>query len=820
MSSDCFHCGLPVPKGASYSVIINSNEQPMCCTGCQAVAQTIVDNNLTDFYNHRTEKSQKPSDLIPAELQVYDSDALQKSFVTFSHDDKQDGAIRDASLILEGIVCAACVWLNERNVKSLEGVIDFRVNYSTHRASLTWNNDKIKLSDVLKAIADTGYNAHPFDPSRLETLHKQEKSAALRRIALAGIGMMQVMMPAIAIYIGESSDMSESMRNFLRWISLIVTTPVVFYSSRIFFSAAWRDLKQGTFGMDMPVSIAIGSAYLASVWATLTNTGEVYFDSVVMFTFFLLLGRFLEMGARHKAGQVADALVRLLPDSAIRLDRYSKGSKDEKSEEFQTVIAASELALGNKILIKPGGVIPADGTLLEGVSSVNESLLTGESLPCHKQVGDNLIGGTVNIESPLVMMVTKLGDKTMLSSIIRLLDRAQSEKPNLAKFADKSAGWFVLLLLGIALAVFIYWWFTEPAQAFWVALSVLVITCPCALSLATPAALTAATGNLTEKGVLTTRGHALETLAKITHVIFDKTGTLTHGHLKVTQTKLLGSLNQEECQALAVGLEMSSEHPLAQAILQLSIKPVSTNSSVVISELKAESGRGVQGLYKERKVRLGTVSFVSEIISAKAPKHSASQALTTSVFLGVEGEWLAEFILQDELRSEAKETIKQLHQQGITVSLLSGDNQQAVESVANALGIKQAHSKLMPEDKLAHVQMLQATGEVVAMIGDGVNDAPVLAGADVSIAMGSGSQLAQASADMVLLSENLTLLPSSITISKRMQGVVRQNFAWAIVYNIVAIPIAAMGWVAPWMAVIGMSMSSLVVVMNALRLKK
>ena len=820
MSSDCFHCGLPVPKGASYSVTINNNDQPMCCTGCQAVAQTIVDNNLTDFYNHRTAKSQKPSDLIPAELQVYDSDALQKSFVTFSHDDKQGGAIREASLILEGIVCAACVWLNERNVKSLEGVIDFRVNYSTHRASLTWNNDKIKLSDVLKAIADTGYNAHPFDPSRLETLHKQEKSAALRRIALAGIGMMQVMMPAIAIYIGESSDMSESMRNFLRWISLIVTTPVVFYSSRIFFSAAWRDLKQGTFGMDMPVSIAIGSAYLASVWATLTNTGEVYFDSVVMFTFFLLLGRFLEMGARHKAGQVADALVRLLPDSAIRLDRYSKGSKGEKSEEFQTVIAASELALGNKILIKPGGIIPADGTLLEGVSSVNESLLTGESLPCHKQVGDNLIGGTVNIESPLVMMVTKLGDKTMLSSIIRLLDRAQSEKPNLAKFADKSAGWFVLLLLGIALAVFIYWWFTEPAQAFWVALSVLVITCPCALSLATPAALTAATGNLTEKGVLTTRGHALETLAKITHVIFDKTGTLTHGHLKVTQTKLLGSLNQEECQALAVGLEMSSEHPLAQAILQLSIKPVSTNSSVVITQLKAESGRGVQGLYKERKVRLGTVSFVSEIISAKAPKHSASQALTTSVFLGVEGEWLAEFILQDELRSEAKETIKQLHQQGITVSLLSGDNQQAVESVANALGIKQAHSKLMPEDKLAHVQMLQATGEVVAMIGDGVNDAPVLAGADVSIAMGSGSQLAQASADMVLLSENLTLLPSSITISKRMQGVVRQNFAWAIVYNIVAIPIAAMGWVAPWMAVIGMSMSSLVVVMNALRLKK
>lgn len=809
MSNDCFHCGLPVPKGsASYSVTINEKDQPMCCTGCQAVAQTIVDNNLTDFYNHRTKKSTKPADLIPAELQIYDNNVLQQSFVTFDNNEK-NGSIREASLILEGIVCAACVWLNERNVKALAGVLGFRVNYSTHRASLKWDNDKIKLSDVLKAIADTGYNAHPFDPSRLETLHRKEKSAALRRIALAGIGMMQVMMPAIAIYIGENSDMTDSMRHFLRWISLIVTTPVVLYSSQVFFTAAWRDLKRGVFGMDVPVSIAIGSAYLASVWATLSNTGEVYFDSVVMFTFFLLLGRFLEMGARHKAGQVADALVRLLPDTVIRLDKNNKG------EESQTVITASELVLGDKILIKPGGIIPADGKVFEGLSSVNESLLTGESLPSHKAVGDNLIGGTVNVESPLVMSVDKLGDSTMLSSIIRLLDRAQSEKPNLAKFADRSAGWFVLLLLGIALAVFVYWWFTEPTQAFWVALSVLVITCPCALSLATPAALTAATGNLTEKGVLTTRGHALETLAKITHVIFDKTGTLTHGRLQVTETNLLGRLNQKDCKDLAVGLEMSSEHPLAQAISLLS------NTPTKVLKLKSESGRGVLGWYQEKEVRLGTLSFVGEIISGKvkAPIQSSTQALTTSVFLGREGEWLAEFILQDEVRDEAKETVEQLHQQGIKVSLLSGDNQQAVETMADSLGIKQAFSQLLPADKLSHVQKLQAQGEVVAMIGDGVNDTPVLAGADVSIAMGSGSQLAQASADMILLSENLTLLPSSITLSRRMQSVVRQNFGWAIIYNIVAIPIAAMGWVAPWMAAIGMSMSSLVVVMNALRLK-
>ncbi len=816
MAQDCFHCGLPVPKGASYTVKIDSKGQEMCCMGCQSVAQVIVDNGLTDFYKHRTTKSTKPSDLIPAELQIYDNDALQESFVSISSD-AQDGSIREASLILEGIVCAACVWLNERNVKQLKGVINFRVNYSTHRASLKWDNNKIKLSDVLKAIADTGYSAHPFDPARLDTLHQKEKSAALRRIALAGMGMMQVMMPSIAVYVGESSDMTASMRNFLHWISLIITTPVVLYSSRVFFTSAWRDLKRGVFGMDVPVSLAIGSAYIASVWATVANTGEVYFDSVVMFTFFLLLGRFLEMGARHKAGQVADALVRLLPQTATRLE------KGEKGHDIQTVITASELALGDRVLIKPGETIPADGSVIEGKSSTNEALITGESMPCKKTIGDELIGGSVNVESPLTMRVDKLGDSTMLSSIIRLLDRAQSEKPNLAKFADRSAGWFVLLLLGIAVAVFVTWWFIDPSRAFWIALSVLVITCPCALSLATPAALTVATGNLTEQGVLATRGHALETLAKITHVIFDKTGTLTYGRLKVTTSQILGNLSKTDYESLASGLEASSEHPIALAIQKLSSKPES------FVQVNAESGRGVEGKLNNHRYRIGTKSYVAELagkFSREAEREEnvssdkeSNEALTTRVYLGTNSEWLAAFYLQDEIRESSKSTVENLQSMGVKVSLLSGDNQQAVNSVSESLGIKSATAELLPADKLKALQLLQSQGEVVAMIGDGVNDAPVLTASDVSIAMGSGSQLAQASADMVLLSENLEQLPSSITLSKRMQRIIHQNFAWAIVYNIVAIPLAAMGWVTPWMAAIGMSMSSLVVVLNALRLK-
>ena len=801
LEKECFHCGQPVPNGVHHVVKIEDTPREMCCTGCEAVAQAIVDNNLIDFYTFRTDKSDKAENLVPAELrelQIYDDDALQKTFVRA----EEGGSIREASLILEGIVCAACVWLNEKHVRAIKGVLDFKVNYSTHRASLKWDNEQVQLSDVLKAITNIGYHAHPFDSGKLESLQKKEKSAALRRIAIAGIGMMQVMMLAISLYIGDSSDMSDNMRHFLRWISLIITTPVLLFASRIFFISAWRDIKRLKLGMDVPVAIAMGAAYLASVWATITQSGEVYFDSVTMFTFFLLTGRYLEMVARHKAGQVAEALVRLMPAVATRI-------RDDKQE----TVTVSELELGDTLLIKPGETIPADGTVIDGVSSVNEALLTGESLPLIKKVDSALIGGTVNIESPLFMNVKKLGDSTILSSIVRLLERAQSEKPNLARVVDKIAVWFVLILLIVAMTVFITWSFVSPSDAFWVTLSVLVVTCPCALSLATPAALTAATGALTEKGILTTRGHALETLAKITHIVFDKTGTLTHGQLVVSKTTLLGSKKESTVHSLAAGIESTSEHPIAKAISMLSTRPDTFLDCV------STSGKGVEGFIDETKYRLGNKSYIKEIAGA-FPKTENDQGVETSqVYLGCEGEWLASFTLLDEMRAESKQVVHALKEQGLKVTLLSGDTQSVVDGVVASLEIEQGLGGLLPEGKLQYLQRLQAQGEIVAMVGDGVNDAPVLAGADVSLAMGSGSQLAQASADMVLLSESLEQLPEAITLSRKMQTVIYQNFSWAVVYNLFAIPLAATGLVLPWMAAIGMSMSSLLVVLNALRLK-
>ncbi len=773
----------------------------MCCRGCQAVASAIVAGGLTDFYRYRTEKSPQASELVPeqlSEMELFDRDDLQHSFVQ-----QQAGEQREASLILEGIVCAACVWLNERHVKKLPGVLDFAVNYSTHRAHVRWDNQRIRLSEILEAISAIGYHAHPFDPGRQEELYKKERRAALRRLAVAAIAMAQVMMLAVAMYAGGDEGMDEALRNFLRWVSLLLTVPVILYSAKSFFSGAWRDLKRHQAGMDVPVALAISAAFLASAWATVRGHGEIYFDSVTMFTFFLLAGRFLEMGARHRAGQAAEALVKLLPATAMRLT--------DAGEERVPVV---DLAPGDRVLVRPGEGVPADGVVLEGRSSVDESLLTGESLPRLRQAGDRLVGGTVNTESPLLLEVGQVGEDTVLSAIVRLLDRAQTEKPGVARLADRVAGWFVSALLVFAALVGWWWWQHDPAHTFRVVLSVLVVTCPCALSLATPAALTAATGALTRLGVLTTRGHALETLARASHVVFDKTGTLTEGRLRLQQVELLAPrAGRADSLQIAAALEATSEHPIARALR------ADSGAVCRAEEVTARAGQGIEGCVDGQRYRIGIPAYVLELLPAEQRGRASGSGTPSGVLLGDEHGLLAHFTFADRVREGAVETVQQLRAMGLQVELLSGDDATIVQEVAGQLGIERYRARCRPEDKLARIQALQQAGAVVAMVGDGVNDAPVLAAAQVSLAMGGGTQLAHASADMVLLSEHLPHLVSALDTSRRTLAIIRQNLAWALVYNLVALPLAAAGLVAPWMAAIGMSSSSLVVVLNALRLR-
>jgi Cu2+-exporting ATPase len=799
----CFHCGLPVPAGSHYQVEIDGVSQPMCCPGCRAVAQAIVDGGLGDYYRHRTATSITAQNLIPeelAELNIYDQPEVQRSFVT--NEPRDAAEVKQASLILEGIVCAACVWLNERHVNSLPGVVEFRVNYTTHRATVKWDDTLIHLSDILRAIAAIGYIAHPFDPGRQEQVYKKERGQALRRLAVAGLGAMQVMMLAVALYAGDYMGMESRMETFFRWVSLLIASPVVLYSAKPFFTSALRDLKRMQLGMDVPVALAIGGAYLASVWATLTRSGEVYFDSVTMFTFFLLAGRFLEMGARHRAGQAAEELVKLLPAMATRL-----------TETGEEVVAVADLAPGDRVRIKPGDSIPADGRVIEGSSSVDESLLTGESLPLSRSIHDEVVGGTVNVESPLLIEVEKVGEDTILAAIQRLLHRAQTEKPRLAGLADRIAGIFVGVILLLAAVVGWWWWQHQPEEAFWIVLSMLVVTCPCALSLATPAALTAATGSLTRLGVLTTRGHALETLARASHIILDKTGTLTTGRLQLQNIRLQGSLNEEACLRIAAALELASEHPVARALSHEVIDPP------MAREVEAVPGQGLEGRVDGVHYRIGQPGYASELAGQSGPSE-VSEGSHTEVWLASEQELLAIFSLSDSLRPDAAEALADLRQLGLKPLLYSGDSEAAVAGVARELGVEDYSARMRPQDKLKAMHALQDEGAVVAMVGDGVNDAPVLGGAQVSLAMGGGTQLAQASADMVLLSEHLPHLPHAVEMARATLRIIRQNLGWAVLYNVVALPLAAMGYVAPWMAAIGMSASSLIVVLNALRLNK
>jgi Cu2+-exporting ATPase len=532
----CYHCGLPIPREADFPVDIDGQPRAMCCAGCQAVAQAIVANGLADYYRHRDAMPESPREALPQALQelgLFDHPEVQKNFVRPIGEHE-----REASLILEGITCAACVWLNESHIARQPGVTAVDINYATRRARVRWDDRLIKLSQILEAIAAIGYRAHPYDAARSELLAKKERRTALWRLFVAGFGMMQVMMYAVPVYLAEEGTMTPDIESLMRWASLVLTLPVILYSAAPFFANAWRDIRLLRVGMDVPVALGIGAAFLASVWATLVAAGEVYFDSVTMFVFFLLGGRYLEMMARQRAVRGVETLARALPAFANRFDSYPGG-------ETQRVVVA-ELKAGDVVLVKPGEVIPADGHVLEGASSADESLLTGESRPVAKNVGANVTGGSVNIGSPLTIAIDKVGEGTRLASIQRLMERAATEKPRVVETADRIASRFVVALLLLATLTGAVWWWIDPSRALWIFVAVLVVSCPCALSLATPAVLTVTTGSLSRLGVLVTRGHAIETLARATDFVFDKTGTLTEGRPAVAETRGCGQGTEAE----------------------------------------------------------------------------------------------------------------------------------------------------------------------------------------------------------------------------------------------------------------------------------
>lgn len=777
----------------------------MCCTGCQAVAQAIVDNGLQDYYKSRDQLPESPREARPAildQLALYDHAEFQKSFVK-----QLSPHEKEASLLLEGITCAACIWLNEQHVGRLPGVTAIDINYATRRARVRWDETQIQLSGILAAIAAIGYRAHPYDAARSEEIGRRERRDAIWRLWVAGFGMMQVMMYAIPVYLAGEGEMTADIESLMRWASLLLTLPVVVYSSAPFFRNAWRDLRLLRMGMDVPVALGIASAFVASVWATLVQHGEVYFDSVTMFVFFLLGGRYLEMTARQKAVGVTEALAKLMPAFAQRVSAYP-GQRDS----LQVLVA--DLQPGDVVLVRPGETIPADGEVIEGESTADEALLTGESLPVAKRPGAPVTGGAINRDSPLWIRVLAVGEGTRLSAILNLMERAAAEKPRIVELADRIAGQFVWAVLAVSVLTALGWATVDASRALWITVSVLVVTCPCALALATPIALTVAAGALARDGLLVTRGHAIETLARATHFVFDKTGTLTVGRLTLRDVMPLSTMDAVTCRQWAAALEQASEHPIARALV------AGAPAAVVARDLRSEAGGGVEGWIGDTRLRIGKPDYALPGVVLPPAAQDWLASGETVVLLANAAQPLALFRLGDEMRPEAAALVASLHAAGREVVLLSGDAPAVAARVGAGLGIRDVRGGQSPQDKHAAVSALQQSGAIVAMVGDGVNDAPVMAQAQVSVAMGGGAQLARTQADFVLLSENLAHLQRGVVRARLCLAIIRQNLWWSAAYNLVAIPLAIAGWVTPWLAGIGMSASSLLVVLNSLRLQR
>ncbi|MEL7291102.1 MAG: heavy metal translocating P-type ATPase metal-binding domain-containing protein [Pseudomonadota bacterium] len=786
MCKTCYHCGEDVPANTDFKVEILGESREMCCPGCETVAQTIVDSGLDSYYQYRTAPAEK-ADLVPEQLQAlfhYDNDEVQSEFVRNSENRSE------VTLSLEGVSCAACAWLIEKQVSNKAGVASIRVNTTTNRALLAWDKTQVRLSELLSLIHQLGYKAAPFEADKQEAAYHQQMKQYLYRLGIAGLATMQVMMLAVALYLEVFGDLEPEFKNYFRWVSLIFATPVMLYSALPFYINAWRSIRGRTLGMDVPVSIAMIFAYVASLVATVTEQGEVFFESISMFAFFLLVGRFLEMRARRKAAAASGNLLKLIPAIANKLNGEQ--------------IPVKTLKVGDQIRVLPGEHIPADGKILSGRVHIDESMLTGESLPVVKQVDDHVYAGTLNGEESFELEVTSSKADSMISNIVRLQDEAQLTKPKIAEIADIVARYFVAVILIIAAGTWFFWHASRPDDAFWIMLSVLVATCPCALSLATPTALTCATSRMGNLGILLCKSHVFETLCQVNHLIVDKTGTLTHGDIEINEVELFTELDKQQALAIAASLESHANHPIARAFKHY------LDVNVRVEEVENIIGSGIKGVYNGVSVKIGSAQFV-------LGDNKVAQA--NSVYLSIDDVHVATFSYRDPIRTEAKEFIEKFQRSGVKVTLLTGDTDENAQLVAKKIGIGNVVSGAKPQDKLEYLTTVDAR-DITMMIGDGINDAPTLAGAHLSVAMGGGADVAKASADMVLLGDRLDRILEARELALQTRKIIRENLAWSLGYNVLILPLAVMGFVAPYFAVLGMSASSIIVVSNSLRLLK
>jgi Cu2+-exporting ATPase len=707
-------------------------------------------------------------------------------------------SIRTVETILqvEGVTCSACVARVGSALGAVAGVSEARLNPATRRARVV-HDERLALDALVNALGKAGYRARAAqDPAEWE---REERRRSLWRLALAGFAMMQIMMFAFPAYVADDGSLPWDIERLFALASLALILPVLAISARPIFAAAWRGAVAREPGMDLPVALGILVSFAASLAHTF-NGGEVYYDSIAMFVFFLLAARHLERAALSRAADATDALSQLLPRRARRVTAAG-------FEEIDCHV----LRVGDRVAIAVGEAAPADCLLVEGTTHFDEALVTGESAPVVKRHGDTLLAGTVNLSSPIEARVTRAGADQTLERIRSLVERAAGERPYWTLIADRIAGHFAVAVVALAATGAFAWSFVDPSRALWVAIATLVVSCPCALALATPAAITAAVHRLARRGVLVTRGRALESLASVTHVVFDKTGTLTTGRMRLAAVETFGRMSRERCLALAAALEAALPHPIAHAIAGAAPGP-----RAPAINMKVFPGEGVEGEVGGNRYRVGNGRFCETVAGSPAPTVGDDSA--PGAFLASAEGWLAAFRLEDALRPESAELVRQLREAGCEIVLLSGDRRSVVEPIAAALGIRERIADADPRTKSLFVSRLMATGARVAMVGDGVNDAPVLASAHVAMTPASGTAIAQSQADFILANPSLLSIVEALDTARRTRAIVKQNLAWAAAYNAAAIPLALAGVLTPWIASLGMSLSSLFVVLNALRL--
>ncbi|VAW70922.1 Lead, cadmium, zinc and mercury transporting ATPase; Copper-translocating P-type ATPase [hydrothermal vent metagenome] len=814
----CFHCGLPVDPRNPVENKIQNKLRPFCCHGCSSVCEMIYASGLEGFYQ-RTPDGQllSPPPEPPRETELYDIDEIQSEFVhniplnsTEETDPSQGAQPRNMHLLIEGIHCSACVWLIERSLTKLPGILDVKVNLANKQLFVSWDNSHNKISTIIQHLGQIGYAAIPFNPESAEGLIKKHNRALLLRMAFAAFSMMNLLWVSIALYSGADEG---SFKPLFQWVGFALATPTLLYSGWPFLKGAWTSIRHFNPGMDIPIAIGAVSTYSYSVFITVSQNGvgEVYYDTVVNFIFVILVGRFLEAKSKRHAVAASQRLMDLQP-------RVASVVRDNETH----IIPVRALQINETILVRPGEKIPVDGTVLSGHSSVDEALLSGEASPVKKSSGDILCAGTINLDSTLTVNVTATLRDTSLGKIISLVEEAQASKAPIQCTADKIVPWFVVTTLLLASCTFIYWYSQGIDHALLTATSVLIITCPCAFGLATPMSIAVASGLAARHGLLIKNGTVLEYLSNIDHFVFDKTGTLTEGKMRVKN--MLSTEHSDRLLEKVAHLESLSEHAIAGAIIDEAKSRNITPQPLKVDNFCSQPGLGISGEIDGQRIFIGNTPWLEKnhiplqseyLLQASKLENKG----ISCIHIADKNTHLGFIAIADQLRSDAKALISHLRAAGIKLSLLSGDKQAVAESIANELGGMDVIAEVLPDEKDAVIKNLQTLGQTVAMVGDGVNDAPALIRADVGIAIGSGTDASIESADIILLSNELDKIRLASDLSRRTLRTIRQNIGMSIGYNIIMVPLAVMAFVTPLFAAIAMPISSLAVIANASRIR-